>query len=375
MIKLVETLPNKVFPTPTGILVASHGPNVEDYDKRLVIPANAFHAIQIGTNANTNPGVSYPLNELSKKDWSDQVSLILTQFSIPKVSAQDIKTVHQYVKGFTMIYEDGFNSEVSKDFLSIHPCQRRDLKELHELHRSRTGHFQRERAKARTNPKMTLRLLSQRVWHSLLRFISLGIRISLQRFRYIHPNSIGKIWSASISCLPVSEVTARFAALTTLTPSNISTTEPSDTLPRKVNPTHAGVLDVPSILRTHSNCRGRNGGLPEHFNPFFQYSNSELVRLNTHDVYTPSRFERWVVVGLMVTMRYSNVPFNSDGDLCHYYKQPTTWLNSYHFANKGCKEGNNCRFAHCNQELEVAERLLRALGHEFPHEARALIKV
>ena len=30
-----ETLPNKVFLTPTGILVASHGPNVEIYDKRL----------------------------------------------------------------------------------------------------------------------------------------------------------------------------------------------------------------------------------------------------------------------------------------------------------------------------------------------------
>ena len=76
---LVETLPNKVFLTPTGILVASHGPNVEDYDKRLVIPANKFHAIQTGTNANTNPGVSYPLNELSRKDRSDQVNLILTQ--------------------------------------------------------------------------------------------------------------------------------------------------------------------------------------------------------------------------------------------------------------------------------------------------------
>ena len=37
---LVETLPDKVFLTPTGILVASHGPNVEDYGKRLVIPAN-----------------------------------------------------------------------------------------------------------------------------------------------------------------------------------------------------------------------------------------------------------------------------------------------------------------------------------------------
>ena len=43
---LVKTLPNEVFLTPTGILVVSHGPNVNDYDKRLVIPANKFHAIQ-----------------------------------------------------------------------------------------------------------------------------------------------------------------------------------------------------------------------------------------------------------------------------------------------------------------------------------------
>ena len=57
------------------------------------------------------------------------------------------------------------------------------------------------------------------------------------------------------------------------------------------------------------------------------------------------------------------------------YKQPTMWLNPCHFANKGCSEGNNCRFAHCNQEVEFAERLLRAWGHEFPHEAGALIKV
>ena len=50
---LVETLPNKVFPTPSGILVASHGPNVEDNAKRLVIPVNQFHAIQIGTKMQT----------------------------------------------------------------------------------------------------------------------------------------------------------------------------------------------------------------------------------------------------------------------------------------------------------------------------------
>ena len=116
---LVETLPDKVFLTPTGILVASHGPYVEDYDKRLVIPANKFHAIQIGTNANANPGASYPLNELSRKGWSDQVNLILTQLSIPNVTAQDIKTVHQYVKGLPMNDEDGFTAEMSTGFLSV----------------------------------------------------------------------------------------------------------------------------------------------------------------------------------------------------------------------------------------------------------------
>ena len=103
---LVETLPNKVFLTPTGILVASHGPNVEDYDKRVLIPASKFHAIQMGTNANTNPGVSYSLNELSKKDRSDQANMISEQLSIPNVSTQDIKTVHQCVKGLTMNYND-----------------------------------------------------------------------------------------------------------------------------------------------------------------------------------------------------------------------------------------------------------------------------
>ena len=88
---LVETLPNKSFLTPTGILVASHGVNVDGYDKRLVIPASKFHAIQIGTNAHRNPGVSYLLNELSKKDWSDQANLILAQLSIPDISTEDIK--------------------------------------------------------------------------------------------------------------------------------------------------------------------------------------------------------------------------------------------------------------------------------------------
>ena len=116
---LVEILPSKVFITPTGIFVVSHGPNVEDFNKRLMIPARKFHAIQIGTNAHNNPGDSYLLNDLSKKDWSAQAELILEQLSIPNVLTQDIKTVHRYVKGITMDYDHGFSSEVSTELLSI----------------------------------------------------------------------------------------------------------------------------------------------------------------------------------------------------------------------------------------------------------------
>ena len=116
---LVEILPNKVFFTPTGILVVSHSPNVEDYNKRLMIPARKYHAIQICTKARKSPRVSYPLNDLSKKDWSTQAELILEQISIPNVSTQDIKTVHRYVKGLTMDYDHGFTSEVNTEVLSI----------------------------------------------------------------------------------------------------------------------------------------------------------------------------------------------------------------------------------------------------------------
>ena len=138
------------------------------------------------------------------------------------------------------------------------------------MHRSRRERLQKERAKARTNQKMTPRLLSQRVWPSILRFSSLRIRISSQRFRYIHPNGIGQ-QAFPAARFPRSYVT-RFAALTTLTPSNISTTGNIRHLtPKGQNPTHAGILDVSSIPRTSPNCRGRNGGVPEHFNPFFQY--------------------------------------------------------------------------------------------------------
>ena len=54
-----------------------------------------------------------------RKDWSDQVNLILTQLSIPSVTARDIKTVHQYVKGLTTNYEGGLTGEMGTEFLSI----------------------------------------------------------------------------------------------------------------------------------------------------------------------------------------------------------------------------------------------------------------
>ena len=129
--------------------------------------------------------------------------------------------------------------------------------------------------------------------------------------------------------------------------------EPS---PKGQNPSAPGVLDVQSIPKTHRHyCRlPRDYNVPEFFNPFYQYSRTELVKLSTNLLYTPGRFERWVVEP-MVNMRYASIPFNTEGNLCHYYKQPTMWLNPCHFASKGCREGNNCRFAHCRQELEVAE--------------------
>ena len=53
--KLVETLPNNIFPTPSGVIVASRGPNVDNYDKRLVIPADKVYAIHISMQANKAP--------------------------------------------------------------------------------------------------------------------------------------------------------------------------------------------------------------------------------------------------------------------------------------------------------------------------------
>ena len=42
--------------------------------------------------------------------------------------------------------------------------------------------------------------------------------------------------------------------------------------PKGQNPTLPGVLDVPSIFKTHQHSRSRDGNAPEYFNPFFQYS-------------------------------------------------------------------------------------------------------
>ena len=45
-----------------------------------------------------------------------------------------------------------------------------------------------------------------------------------------------------------------------------------------------------------------------------------------NDVYTEARFDRWVVQP-MVNMRFSNIPFNKDGNLCRYVLQA-----AYHVA-------------------------------------------
>ena len=166
------------------------------------------------------------------KGRSDQVNLIFTQLSIPSVTAQDIKQCTSMRRDSRWITRT--DSPLRWVRISCPSLPKMSPQRITWAHRSRTGRLQRERAKVRTNPKTTLRLLFQMVWPSILRFSSLRIRISSRRFRYIHPNSTGKIRSTGISCRPISEITTRFAALTSLTPSTTSTMERSDTLPRKV---------------------------------------------------------------------------------------------------------------------------------------------
>ena len=109
---LVETLPNNIFLTPSGVIVASHGPNVDNYDKRLVIPADKFHAIQISTQANKSPGVSYLLDRLSKKEWPDKAIQILAQLTIPETLIHEIQAARQYVKGLAATsFDEGITQE------------------------------------------------------------------------------------------------------------------------------------------------------------------------------------------------------------------------------------------------------------------------
>ena len=76
-----------------------------------------IHAIQFSTAAWKSPGVSYQLSDLSNKDWSAQAELTFEQVHIPEVL--DNKTVHRYVKGLTMNYDDGFTSESCTELLGI----------------------------------------------------------------------------------------------------------------------------------------------------------------------------------------------------------------------------------------------------------------
>ena len=98
LLTLVKTLPNNIFLTPSRVTVASHGPNVDNYDKRLVILADKFHATQVSTQANKSPGVSYLLDGLSKEEWSDKAIQILAQLTIPDTLIEKAQTAHQYVK-------------------------------------------------------------------------------------------------------------------------------------------------------------------------------------------------------------------------------------------------------------------------------------
>ena len=141
--------------------------------------------------------------------------------------------------------------------------------------------------------------------------------------------------------------------------------------PTPQDPTKPGVMDKRSIPVFF---RGWMNNVPERFNPFYQYYHLELVKMHMDTVYMDARFDRWVVQP-MVTVRFANLQFNTDGNLCHHYKQPTSWFHACHWAERNCSEGNECRFAHNNQELDIAERTLRNWGHRFPHEAGALIKV
>ena len=156
-------------------------------------PCNLISEILImeigrGTNAHMNPGVSYSLNGLSKKERFDQANLILSQLSIPGVSTQEIKTVHQYVKVLTVTtLGHGCTSEASTDLLSL---LAKDVV---------SKRFMNAQVPSKPFSKMTPRLLSQVVWASLPRFTCPRIRISSQRFRYTHPNSTGKIRSTSSS--------------------------------------------------------------------------------------------------------------------------------------------------------------------------------
>ena len=365
---LLGTLPNNIFLTPSGVIVASHAPIVDDYDKRLVIPADKFHAIQISMQANKSPGVSYLLDGLSKKEWSEKAIQILAQTTIPEISIERIQTAHQYVRGLAATsLDEGFMSESSTSFLSSLARYEAtmDFMNAEVPIKSSKGKGKGKKSSGQRGglesctpieypvdkglgPEVPL-YTPQQYWEDLVHK-----RIILpdftRRIRFRHTYNADRIQSLRSG----------------------NAREPR---PKGQNPTASGVLDIQSILKTHKHCRSpRDFNVPEFFNPYYQYSHTELVKLNMNLCYTPARFERWVIEP-MVNMRYVNIPFNTEGNRCHHYKRPTMWPNPCHLANKECREGNNCRFAHCEQEFDVGERVLRQLAQDYPWEAGALIKV
>ena len=204
----------------------------------------------------------------SKKDWSDQANLILEQLSIPNVSTQDIKAAHRYVKGLTTNYDDGFNSEVSTDFLSI-------------LAKSELAkNFMNAQVPTRAPPKGKGKGKDESKDDS-----ATPAPAGLDRLTPIYfPED--PVFPPEIPLYSPEQYWEDWVRRQLMTPDfrghnkmrRAYNTDPIQVLcdgtirhpsPKGQNPTLPGVLDVPSILKTHSHSRGRDGNVPEQFNPFF----------------------------------------------------------------------------------------------------------
>ena len=131
-----------------------------------------------------------------------------------------------------MNYGDGFTAEMSTELLSIFAKDEPSTHYMNAQVPTRAPPKGKGKGKDKSKDDSATPGTEGLALHTPISSVRIGI--SSQRFRYTHPNGIGKIRSTGISCRPISEITARFAAFTTLTPSNTPPMERSDTLPRKV---------------------------------------------------------------------------------------------------------------------------------------------